>query len=469
MTTQLIGLVIMPVISRIYAPEAFGLASLFSNILIIPAIFTTMAYHNSIILPKDDNTALNMSLVCVVLTLIITGFTFIFISIGFNSIITIFKTQQLSNFIWLAPVLILLHGLSQTFRFWNVRFKSFKILSVSRVMENLVNRGFILSLGLFGYVTGGSIIYSSLIALITKTLILGYKWMEYIWKLKHHFSFHSLIAGAKRYRKFPTYTVWTELVARAPEIIITLLIVYYFNEKVLGYYVFSLLVLSVPSNLFLNSITDAFQPRAAIAKHEGGHVELLEKVYLRLVSITFFPFIIIVLFGQTFFIFIFGANWAEAGIMAQIIAVRMFFSIVFSPSFTLVNIMEKQELDLYKRLLIVMMVLVSMFIGGTYNDFYLALVLLTIFNCIITMGFGLYMMHIIEFPFMKVSKKLFYCYYSSFFLGFILIMFKLWIDINIILLLLLSFISIVIYYFIVIYFDNEVRGIVLGLFKTTKA
>ena len=55
--------------------------------------------------------------------------------------------------------------------------------------------------------------------------------------------------------------------------------------------------------------------------------------------------------------------------------------------------MEKQELDLYKRLLIVMMVLVSMFIGGTYNDFYLALILLTILICIITMGFGLYMMH----------------------------------------------------------------------------
>ena len=68
------------------------------------------------------------------------------------------------------------------------------------------------------------------------------------------------------------------------------------------------MVLSLPSVLISGSISEAFSPRVAMAKHENKHTELLEKLYVRLVAIIIFPFITLGIFGDRLFPIVFGSE-----------------------------------------------------------------------------------------------------------------------------------------------------------------
>ena len=66
---QVISIFLTPVLTRLYTPEAFGLANLLSSFVMLFASFATLGYHNAIILPKNDFYAKVLFRLCLVLIL----------------------------------------------------------------------------------------------------------------------------------------------------------------------------------------------------------------------------------------------------------------------------------------------------------------------------------------------------------------------------------------------------------------
>ena len=55
---QAIGLLVYPILTRIYSPEDFGLLNLFLSIGNVLVILSTMEYYNAIVLPSEDKVLL---------------------------------------------------------------------------------------------------------------------------------------------------------------------------------------------------------------------------------------------------------------------------------------------------------------------------------------------------------------------------------------------------------------------------
>ena len=51
---QVVGLLVYPLLTRLYSPEDFGLMNLFVSIGNVLVILATAEYHYAIVLPKDD-------------------------------------------------------------------------------------------------------------------------------------------------------------------------------------------------------------------------------------------------------------------------------------------------------------------------------------------------------------------------------------------------------------------------------
>jgi len=454
----------MPIVTRLYAPEAFGLQSMFGSIVMLIAVFATMSYHSSLILPKTEDEAFIMFAVCIVSILLITGFSVLIISVGYDFIIQKSNTPELKYYLWLTPVFVFFHGLYQTLRFWNTRYKRFGRLAVSRVIETGGNKGFVLGAGFLGHTTGGSLIYGILFASVLKNLVLvGKLWQENKKRIKHIINLENILTGAKRYRKFPMYSVWSELLSRIPEVITVFFIVRYFDKTLLGHYSLSIMVLTLPTVFLYSSIMEAFSPRAAMAKHEGKHVDLLLKVNERTASLTIFPFMVLGITGDILFKFVFGANWAAAGIIVQILVLRTFFEIIFTPTMSFINIMEKQEVNLIRRILNIIVVVVSMVIGGMYNNLYLALLILALLEGMVIGGTGFFMMRKIKFPLLVLIKKLLFYFGICISLGIILLTVRLWFDYSTFAILAIIGVCTTIYYTLVLYHDKELRSIVFGI------
>ena len=78
MMSQILGILLTPILTRMYSPDAFGLAALFGSIVMIPSVFATMGYNGAIILPKSNATANNLVLVCFFSIICVEGHPFYF-------------------------------------------------------------------------------------------------------------------------------------------------------------------------------------------------------------------------------------------------------------------------------------------------------------------------------------------------------------------------------------------------------
>ena len=453
--SQIVGLLLTPIVTRMYGPEMYGLYNIFGSVVILVAVLATMGYHGAIILPKEDETAQDILLVCTISVLAVSVLSFILVLTCNEMIANRLNAPELSKYLWLMPFFVFSHGMYQTLRYWKTRLRRFDNLAISRVSEILMRKTVQIPAGILGFASTGSLLFADVLANVIKNIILlknvrlkrGYLKSKY---------FSRIWIVAKRYRKFPKYSVWAELASRLPSVILSIFILKYFGQDILGYYGLSLMVLSLPSALISVSISEAFIPRAAMAKHDNKHSELLEKLYFRLVSIMVLPFIMLGLFSRNLFPFVFGQEWMQAGVITQILIFRIFFEIIFSPALSLVDIMEKQEFHIIQKIISVIIALVSLMLGIYYNDIYLTFWCLALMEGASISIMGGYMMHLIDFPFLYSIKKISINVILAIFLGL-----SLFICSNILSVgnyfLLGSIIAIhIIYYFVLAYFDREI-------------
>ena len=462
--SQVIGLFLTPFVTRIFAPEAFGTYNYFSSIITFIAVFSTLGFHSSLILPKSNKEASNMFLVCLISNILITSLFSSIIFLFYSDIMFFVDNNTFKYYIWLCPAFIFLHGLYQTLKFWNIRLKNFKSIAISSVSESLGNKLIVITAGIFGFATGGTMIYSSLCSSIIKILfIVKSSFLD--GALKLNFNSKELIKGIKKYKKFPMFSVWSEVLSRAPAIIIVSIITYYFDSSVLGNYSLAIMVVSLPSNFLTNSIMQAFLPRAALAKHEKNHVVLLKKVYERLVPIAIFPYILLALYGDFLFMSIFSTEWILAGLIAQIIVLGSIFELFFLPVFQFINIMEKQEINLLRRFFSTFAVSFSLYLGGLFYNFLLGMLIMTILSSIINVTIGVYMINLLEFPIWGVIKKIKPHLINCVLVGVFLSLIKVKLKYSFFYLYFTLMFVTIIYYSIILRKDKELRNLIFSELK----
>ena len=84
------------------------------------------------------------------------------------------QAPKLRPFLWLVPVALLISGIAQSLRFWNMRKRRFAMLSTSTITSTLTSNSYILGFGFAGHATGGNLIIGNLIIALTKVIILSY-------------------------------------------------------------------------------------------------------------------------------------------------------------------------------------------------------------------------------------------------------------------------------------------------------
>ena len=110
---QLIGLLVYPLLTRLYSPDDFGLLTLFLQIGNVLVMLTTMEYHYAIVLPDNEQDAQNVMRLCFRLLALST--IVVAVSVLFRApIAALFKSPDLARFYPLMPLMVFALGL------WNM-------------------------------------------------------------------------------------------------------------------------------------------------------------------------------------------------------------------------------------------------------------------------------------------------------------------------------------------------------------
>ncbi|MDI9561260.1 MAG: oligosaccharide flippase family protein, partial [Pseudomonadota bacterium] len=277
--------------------------------------------------------------------------------------------------LWLVPVTFFFHGLFLALNSWNSRTKHFGRLSIAQVVSSLTTQATKLAAGFSGLVSGGVLIGTSVLGSVVSTAILGGQiWRDDKKLFLNNLNWKKIREGCVRYKKFPLIDTWGGLLNSISWQLPALMLSSFFSVSTVGFYALGLTLIQKPLSLISGALSQVFYQKACKEKNvKGNNGELVENLMDKLMFIGILPTVILSMVGEELFMVVFGERWVEAGRYTQILAPWVFFTFIASPLSTIFLVYERQGAALFVNLIIFTTRVISLYIGGIYQNIYLAL------------------------------------------------------------------------------------------------
>jgi lipopolysaccharide exporter len=426
--SQLLLIIVAPFLTRLYGPEAFGIAALFTSITSIITAVSCLGYELSILLPESDRDAANLLALSLLISIVVSISTIPIIIFWGPGILYVFKAPELMPFLWLIPITIFFGGVGlghPSLNLWNTRTKRFSRLSITQVINVFVTVSLQLVIGYLGYTSGTSLVGSAIIGSVTSVIMLSFLiWRDDGLLIRSSINWREMIVGFKRYRKFPLFESWAGLLNTLSWQLPTFLLASFFSPAVVGHYSMANRLLKAPVGLVANSVGRVFFQRAAHANIGGTLSSLVENVFTRLVKLGLFPMLLLSIVGKDLFIVVFGQEWAEAGIYTQILSIWVFFWFISTPLSNLFRVLEKQEFSLYINIGILMSRFMALWLGGISGNARLSLLLFSVSGILVYGYMSIVVITASGVSIRKVTRLIFLNFLQFIPFGLLLLVFK---------------------------------------------
>lgn len=380
---QAIPVAISPILTRAYSPEDFGLLAIYISIVTVLSAVITGAYDFAIVLPKHDKDVIPLLQLSFLITSVISVILFLIITMFYNEIILLLNNKQIGIWLYFIPFSVFLMGIYQTISFWLNRHMYYKDIATTRVIQSGTTAFSQLLMGFFNITISGLII-GRIIGQVFSTGVI----LRFFFKKKkpliRRFHQNKIYALAKRYKRFPLYETWSNLLNSSSTEVPVILITSLFSIKTAGFYALANRILLLPLSLLGSSIGQVFLQKASETRYDIVKLKVItQSIFSKLVYIGVIPIGIIMIFGDVIFGFIFGNEWKISGEFSQVLALWLFFVFITSPLSNLLIVLEKQKESLFFNILIFISRLSSIIFGFILlEDAYLTIALFGIVGTI---------------------------------------------------------------------------------------
>jgi len=386
---QAIPIAISPILTRIYSPEDFGVFALYISVASIISVVATGGYEHAIMLPKKDEDALNIVVLSISISFLVSFISFLIVFFFNTQLTMLLGNPTIASWLYFIPITVLLTGVYQSFNYWNNREKEYKILAMNRVIQSGATATTNLGMGLSGFGASGLILGGvlgqgvSAIVLAITTFKNKNIFLKNVKKIK-------IIVLAKKYIDFFKYSTLSSLLNSLSFNLLSILLSKIFSVTVLGFYSLVYRILTLPSALIGNSISQVYFQESTKQKNIYGNNRVVFMATLKkltLISVAIYvPMYFYIVMLMTF---IFGEEWKISGEIAKILIPLMLVRFVSSILSTTLTTYEKQKSGLLINFLLSFNVIAISFLAYSYNLEYL-----TFFHIYSTTGAILYIIFI---------------------------------------------------------------------------
>ncbi|MBY7661997.1 oligosaccharide flippase family protein [Vibrio atlanticus] len=333
---QTVAFLAIPIVTRLYGAEAFGILGLFIAFINILNPVSACTLPAAIVLADEDeindlkNTSKIISLIFSSLVTFVIGFVDYVLKI------------EISYYFYFIPLAMLLATHLQLLQQIEIRNSRFKRLSISVFITALiVNISKVVSAILFPNVV--ILIIITTVSPLIQSLLIEWKSSLQIIKNTSYKKFLSKEILAK-YKSFPCYKMPQMLLNASAQSLPVIVFGANFGVVFSGYYSLARMVVGVPINLLNKSVGDVFYPKLSwlVKKGECPASEIL-KITRSLFIISFIPFSILFLYAPIVFGLIFGDTWHIAGQYASWMSLWLIFALINRPSVIAIQVLNFQK------------------------------------------------------------------------------------------------------------------------------
>ncbi len=371
-TSQAIGLIIYPILTRLYMPDDFGLLNLFMSIAGIVVLFATAEYHYAIVLPKEEEKATAVFHVGFCLSCMVTLVCLLTVPFA-EQIASLFKTPDLRYWYFLLPIFVFLSAIWNLLNYWFARQKMFGSIGGYQLSQSILNAGTKTSFGYVGLTNGGlliSTILSPFLSLLT-SIIFAYKRINPLFL----FSKQRCLSVAKSYSNFPKFSLPRAVVNNVSGNLPILLLTPFFGLAEIGYFGMALTLAFRPINMISSSLYQVFFQRTSEHVNQRKSImPFFKKFLLKSIFLVFPLFIVSFFFLPCLTEWLLGEGWSQTGSYICLMLPWLAMSALVAPISYLSDVFSQQKKGLFFEIFIVAMRLIGLGMGILRHDFQLAII-----------------------------------------------------------------------------------------------
>lgn len=360
---QLIPLFTEPILVRLFTPLEFGILALFLAVATIFSSVATARYEMAIVLPKSDQSAVNLLFLSLLIAVFMTVVSGIIVFLFGHNISLLVNAPELREFLIWVPLFVFVAGVYQSFNMWTTRKKYFKNMAASKVSQSGSNAAIAVGSGFAGANAFG-LILGQIGGWFAGSIPLFFKFWKRDRKLISEVSSKQLKEEARKHSDFPKVNSMHVLSDIGQQSLFNFILSRFFGGSILGFYSRMIRIVKVPAGFIGSAVGQVFYQKAGEQWQKNQNIRSLYASQLKLMLLLGLPiFGILALWGSEIFGFVLTEKWAIAGEYAQILSPWLFLNFAISPFTHIPLITGKQKTFFALSLIMNISVLMALIIG----------------------------------------------------------------------------------------------------------
>lgn len=341
----LLPLVVTPILTRLYAPEAFGDWGVFSSVLIIANIGVFLGYENAIVKAKTHNDAITISAACAIISfLIITVIYILFIAlaaIGIDFFVSFPNIHLLATCLYSSALFNIFSNLSN-------RFEKYSVMSISSIVLGGSQALFRILFGSVILVAVNGLILGTAVAQIINALF----FLVCLYSVLKKQNWRSITLDSIKQqliinKRFPLYDAPASILSFAAFNLPIIILSLFFSKAEIGCYSVIIQLLLMPMSFVGSAMGRVYYRQISESDNNASIADITRKVLKITSVIAILPMLFLACGGDKLVVLFLGAKWTNAGYLALCLSPWSFLTVLTQPLMPLLRAKDRQS-DLLK-------------------------------------------------------------------------------------------------------------------------
>jgi len=339
----------MPLLTRLYSLEAFGLFGVVAALVGIFGAVMAGRYEFAIPLADRDEDAAALAIAGTVMTCVLTALAALLVWAFGDRLASATGMPPLASLLWLFLPSLFLTGIGQPLEYWSIRRNTMRLNGATRVAQYGGQAVGQVALGVAGTGAVGLTLGYGLGCFIRAALFIA-KLTPADREILARTRFTRVREIAWSMRRYPLLTTTSNVVMSLTQFLPTILFATFFGPAVAGGFDLAQRILAAPVRLVGGAASQVFLAEAS-QRSVVEALRLFSKTVPRFLLLGMLVMAPILVAGPSLFAIAFGEPWREAGTFAQALVVLQLARFVQMPTSQSFNILGRQDLELRMALL----------------------------------------------------------------------------------------------------------------------
>lgn len=339
---QLVPIIVMPLLTRVFEPQAFGVLTVFVGIASTISIAACLRFEVGIPQAEDDSSAKNIFVLSLLLLAVLAAILSIVAGFSQSYLYDMFNLERSSSlgFFCLVIISFLCSGIMHASINRSIRLSDFYGIAFGKIIIATVYALTQLLLGVLAVPTG--LILGYVAGQIFGAIYFFRKSISWFPSDLNQVRFSEIKLKAIEYKNLPLYSAPSAVIDAFCSTLPVLVVAARYDLVTAGMLGLAIRILGLPASLISLSVSQVIFQK--IASNDGFRPGFIRNIIIRSIcglALIIIPFtLVIYLFGPGIFALIFGEEWRLAGVYAGILMIGVAIQFLASPNSVVLTLKE---------------------------------------------------------------------------------------------------------------------------------